>query len=234
MISLVKIGVIGALAEEIKLLLENLQNKEVDIALRHSFYKGVLAGHQVVLATSGIGKARAAARTQFLIDHFDIQKLIFVGVAGAINPELGLGDVVVSRCALQHDLDYGGPSDSKVRNYWYEADPLLIDLAMKAGERLELGGKLLLGSVLSGDQTITCTSRKQWLWQTCGGDCVEMEGAAVAMVCWMNEMPWVLIRTISDLADEQIYDHLQGCFHQAADCSARIALEMLTLLSPGL
>ena len=227
MISLVRVGIIGALEEEIKLLLESLESKETETGLRHTFYKGTLAGHQVILATSGIGKVRAAARTQFLIDRFGIQKLIFVGVAGAINPQLRPGDVVISRRALQHDLNYGS---NERQNYWYEANPQLVDLAMKAGERLKLGGKLWLGSVLSGDQVIFDTSKKQWLWQNLEGDCVEMEGAAVAMVCWMNQVPWVLIRTISDLADENLFQDIRSCFNQVATCPARIALEMLNAL----
>jgi adenosylhomocysteine nucleosidase len=224
-------GIVGALDEELKLLVDNLEEKKIQIGLRHNIYQGVLAGHQVVLTTTGIGKVRAAARTQFLIDHFPLKRLILVGVAGAINPRLQLGDVVISRRALQHDFDLSSAPQQRASR-WYEADPQLVELALKAGEKLGLKQKLYSGSVLSGDQAITQLSRKTWLWQTFAGDCVEMEGAAVAMVCWMNALPFVLIRTISDLADQEFPAELGDWFYQAASCSAAIALEMLRMSSP--
>ncbi len=224
-------GIVGALDEEIKLLLDNLEDKREETALRHTFYQGTLAGRPVVLTTSGIGKVRAAARTQFLIDHFPIQRFIFVGVAGAINPALKVGDVIVSRRALQHDFDISSFTDKK-GNHWYEADPLLADLALKAGGNIGLKDKMYLGSVLSGDQGVAQLSKKKWLWETFAGDCVEMEGAAAALVCWMNQVPFVLIRTISDLAEEKSAPEFSEGFKQAVDRSASIVLEMLKALPP--
>lgn len=225
-----EMGILGALNEEIKLLLDNLRLQKVETRLRHKFYQGTLAGQQVVLTTSGIGKVRAAARTQFLIDHFPVQAIILVGIAGAINPNLGLGDIVISRHALQHDFAAGAFS-RKGGTRWYEASPQLLEWAVKAGENLGWKERLYLGSVLSGDQAITQLSRKQWLWRNFGGDCVEMEGAAVAAVCWMNEIPFVLIRTISDLAEEELPSDFTERFQQDADCSAAIALEILRISS---
>lgn len=230
-IGLMKIGILGALDEEIKLLLDNLEQPEPETKLRHNFYQGTLAGHQVVVATSGIGKVRAAARTQFLIDRFSVHRIILVGIAGAVNPLLKLGDVIISRRAVQHDFELATFSPRE-DPYWYEASSQLMELAAKAAENLGWLEKVHLGSVLSGDQVVTRLSKKQQLWQTFGGDCVEMEGAAVAAVCWMNDIPFVLIRTISDLAQEGISSEIQEWSQQAAYRSAAVALEMLRIHPP--
>lgn len=220
---------------EIKLLLDNLEGQRIEAFLNKNFYQGTVGGQQVVLTTSGIGKVRAAARAQFLIDRFPVERLIFVGWAGALNPQLEPGQVVVSSRTLQHDLDLSGCFDrERQRSFWYEADPRLVDLALKAGERLGMGKHIRLGTVLSGDQAINLPERKQWLWQTFGGDCVEMEGAAVAAVCWMSQIPFVIIRGISDLADEEWLQTFERWSAEASTRACRVVLEMLRGLSrPG-
>ena len=225
-------GIMSAREDEIKLLLDNLEGLKTESFLKKNFYQGTIAGQQVVLTTSGVGKVRAAARAQFLFDRFPIERLIFVGWAGALNPQLEPGDVVVSSRTFQHDFDLSGCFDrEKQRSFWYEADPRLVDLALKAGERLGMAGHIRLGPVLSGDQSINLPERKQWLWQTFGGECVEMEGAAVAAVCWMSQIPFVIIRGISDLADENWLQTFEKWSSESSARACRVVLEMLKSLS---
>ena len=227
-------GIMSAREDETRLLLDNLDGLKTQAFLNKNFYQGTIAGQQVVLTTSGIGKVRAAARAQFLLDRFPIERLIFVGWAGALNPELEPGDVVVSSRTFQHDLDLSGCFDrERQRSFWYEADPRLVDLALKAGERLGMGRHIRLGAVLSGDQSINLAERKQWLWQTFDGDCVEMEGAAVATVCWMSQIPFVIIRGISDLADEKWLQTFEQWSAEASARACRVVLEMLASMGHG-
>jgi len=221
-------GIMSAREDEIKLLLDNLEGLRTASFLNKSFYRGTIAGQPVVLTTSGVGKVRAASRAQFLLDRFPIERVIFVGWAGALDPQLEPGDVVVSGRTFQHDFDLSGCFDrERQRSFWYEADPRLIDLALKAGGRLGMGRHIRLGAVLSGDQVINSPQRKQWLWETFGGDCVEMEGAAVAAVCWMNQMPFIVIRGISDLADEKELRTFERWSAEAAARACRVVIEML-------
>ena len=163
---------------------------------------------------------RAAACSQFLIEHFGVERLIFTGIAGALNPELRVGDIVVSDRAVEWDFQ-----SITIENRWYQADPTLVALTVKAAERL--GRRVHVGSVLTGDQPVLKLAHKHELWQTFNGDCVEMEGAAVAQVCSMNEVPFVLIRVISDLADESALQDVVHSFAQVAPLPAEVALEML-------
>ncbi len=225
------IGIIGANPGEVETFLKSLILGETQTRLRHEFHRGELCGQEVVITTSGMGKVRAAARTQFLIDHFDISRLIFVGVAGALDPQLERGDIVVCSQTMEHDFDISAGSVSRQRGaHWYEADSQLVQLALEAGQRMGLGGKMHLGKVLTGDQAVNNQAHKQHLRQTFDGSCVEMEGAAVAMVCWMNKVPFALIRGISDLADESSFDDFARWFRIAAERSALLVMEMLKTL----
>ncbi|MFC1918823.1 5'-methylthioadenosine/adenosylhomocysteine nucleosidase [Chloroflexota bacterium] len=214
------IGVMGALEEEVQIITDRMVVSGAEEHVGRTFYRGNLAGHKVVVVHSGIGKVRAAARSQFLIEHFAVDRLVFIGVAGALNPELTVGDIVVSDYALQWDFRSVSTDPPG-----YQADPALVDLAVKAAERL--GYKVRVGSVLTGDRPVVKFERKQELWRTFNGQCVEMEGAAVAQVCFMNEVPFVLIRAISDLAEEgALQDFLQS-FARVALLPGEMVLEML-------
>ena len=222
------VGLIAALEEEIKPLLERLRVLETEDWLRRTYYRGTLEGQDVVLATTGVGKVRAASRTQLLIDRFSIDKLVFIGIAGGINPELKPGDIIICERAMQHDFNVGGGECvERRRSYWYEADKELVNMALLAASRSGLAQSVRLGSILTGDQGINDSSKKDHLWHTFGGDCVEMEGAAVAMVCWMNQIPFLLIRAISDLADSNALVDVQKWLEVASCRLSQLVLEML-------
>mgnify|MGYP001584314572 FL=1 len=199
------IGIIGAMDDEIKMYKEHLTNmKEVHYKTL-TFYTGKLQGKDVVVVKSGVGKVFAAMICQYLIDRFNVTTVLFTGVGGSLNPTLEIGDVVVSRDSVHHDFDaiaLGFPRGNIAYTQYrfFKADTRLIELALKAkvGEH-----KVIAGRILTGDQFLTHKEKQEhtYLVEELKGDCVEMEGAAVAQVCVINEIPHLIVRTVSDKAD---------------------------------
>lgn len=236
-------GILGAHLAEVNPIVNALAAREVSMGMGKRFALGTISGHSLVVTTSGVGKARTAARCQFLLDNYNIARIIFTGVAGALNPDLKPGDTIVSRYIIEHDFKLGVDADQtlfqsdcaehSISRPIYEADPMLIEAALAAGERLGGEGRICAGTILSGDEAILQHSRKQQLRQAFGGDCVEMEGAAMAAVCQLNStsatkrIPFVAIRTMSDMADEDAADTFNHWFRQAAERSASLVIEML-------
>ncbi|MFV8827603.1 5'-methylthioadenosine/adenosylhomocysteine nucleosidase [Alkalihalobacterium sp. APHAB7] len=199
------IGIIGAMNEEIELMKEEMDIKSETKIARNTFYSGTMGNHKIVLCKSGVGKVNAALTTQILIDHFQTEKIIFTGVAGALDPSLNVGDIVISTSALQHDIDASPLGFKRGEIPMFEhtsdfpADVSLIELATKASEQLNI--QVIKGRVLSGDQFIASQELVQELQDTFAGACVEMEGSAVAQVAMLNDIPYVIIRSISDKAN---------------------------------
>jgi len=226
-----KIGLIGAMVEEIRLMEEKLEQETVTVKAGIRFMEGTLNGKPVVLCKSGVGKVNAAVCTQILIDRFGADAVIFTGVAGALDPSLDIGDVVVSTECVQHDMDaspLGFPrgtipfADTSV----FPADPELVRLAYEASKALP-GGRVLKGRVLSGDQFVADRETVRRLHEELQGVCVEMEGAAVAQVCAMNGVPYVVIRSMSDKADGSAHVNFAEFAVQAANRSCQIVNRML-------
>ncbi|MUG89159.1 5'-methylthioadenosine/adenosylhomocysteine nucleosidase [Paenibacillus timonensis] len=201
------IGLMGAMDEEIAFLLEKVERQEKVDAAGATFVKGVLHGRDVVVCKSGVGKVNAATTTQILIDRFGAETVWFTGVAGAVHPNLNVGDIVISSTCLQHDMDvrplgykrgitpYQDVSD-------FPADPALIRLAEDACARQCTDHHYRVGRVLSGDQFIADPEFVgSVLYKELDGVCVEMEGAALAQVCHRNGVPFIVLRSISDKAD---------------------------------
>ncbi|WP_018247278.1 5'-methylthioadenosine/adenosylhomocysteine nucleosidase [Orenia marismortui] len=229
-----KIGIIGAMDIEIELLKEELDLKDTLNKASMEFYAGELLDKEVVLVRSGIGKVNAAVCTQILIDDFAIDQIIFTGVAGAVDPVLDVGDIVISSEVAQHDIDVTGfgreygevPGLDRV---FFEAEEKLVNLAKVAGEKVTAKEdiKVLIGRVLSGDQFIADREKVAWLESTFGGYCTEMEGAAVGQVCFLNSKPFVIIRSMSDKADGEANISFDEFAKIAADNSYKIVVEML-------
>lgn len=201
-----KVGLIGAMAEEIELIKDKLSDGSARMYAGITFYEGTLDGASIVLCKSGVGKVNAAVCTQLLVDRFAVSHVVFTGVAGALDPRLEIGDIVISTDCMQHDMDVtalGFPrgtipyEDVSV----FAADETLVELAGRAGNGLADGTRVLRGRVLSGDQFIADRELVARLHNELEGACVEMEGAAVAQVCAMNGLPFVVIRSMSDKAD---------------------------------
>lgn len=201
-----RVGIIGAMDEEIALLLKHMEDVKSEKFAGVVFVSGKLQGRSVVVCKSGVGKVNAAVTTQLLVDRFEVTAVIFTGVAGAVNPQLEIGDIVISSSCQQHDMDVSPLGFARgVIPYQevsdFPAAPELIRLAQKACENLKLERGVLVGKVLSGDQFVADPERVQLLHDTMQGACVEMEGAAVAQVCYMNGLPYVVLRSMSDKAD---------------------------------
>lgn len=226
------IGIIGAMAEELELLLDSL----VDAAPRQrggfTLYAGTLVGRQVVVAQCGIGKVNAAALAQLLVGE-GATRVIFTGVAGALAPELEVGDLVISTDAVQHDVDVRplGYALGEVpgETLSWPADETLQRVALAAaGSLAEV--RAVSGRVLSGDQFIADPDKVRWLRETFGGLCAEMEGAAVAQVCSRAGAPFVIIRSISDRADGGAQVDFRAFTPLAARRAKAVVMRMLEQL----
>ncbi|MCM3784266.1 5'-methylthioadenosine/adenosylhomocysteine nucleosidase [Neobacillus mesonae] len=224
------IGLIGAMDEEIELLLSDMDNIERSEFAGITYTEGNVYGKRVVVCKSGVGKVNAAVTTQMLIEKFGVSLIIFTGVAGAVHPELEIGDIVISTACIQHDMDVT-PLGFKRGEIPYQetsafpADPILIDLAASACE--ELSAKHLKGIVLSGDQFIASKDTVSNLYEEFQGACAEMEGAAVAQVSFMNKVPFVVLRGMSDKADGSAHVNFAEFTVESSRKSHRIVEYML-------
>jgi len=227
----VRIGIIAALNEEIEPLLLCMEGAETTKWGRRRSHQGRIGTCEVVAMVSGVGKVKAAACTQYLIDRFSVEAVICTGVAGAVNPELQTGDVVVSQKSLEHDFDPGDPKLLKrLRRRWLVADAELVELALEAAREVSLGDRCRAGKVLTGDQAIVSRERREWLWKTFRAECVDMESAAVAQVCRLNELPWVAVRAISDSAEEDGVAEFRKNLDRTAKAAARVVEKLVNLM----
>ena len=200
------IGIIGAMEEEVAVLKEDMEGKAVTEKASMQFCKGKLYGKDAVVVRSGIGKVNAAVCAQILVDEFDVDVLINTGIAGSLNAEINIGDMVISTDAVHHDMDasvFGDPVGQVPRMdvFSFEADLELAAKAKAANEAANPEIRTFLGRVLSGDQFISSAEVKDRLVSQFHGYCTEMEGTAIAHTAYLNQVPFVIIRAISDKAD---------------------------------
>lgn len=222
------LGIIGAMSEELEILLKDMDIETIEEKARMKFHKGKLWGHKVVAVVSGIGKVNAAVCTQILADIFNVEYVINTGVAGGLNPELNIGDIVVSSDTVEHDMDasaVGNPRGEipRMKKTYFEADQKLIDAAKAAAEKLKGDHKVHVGRIASGDQFICSMKVKEDIYTTFTAYCAEMEGAAIAHTCFLNEIPFVVIRAISDKADQSADVN----FEEFVDVAAKNASKMI-------
>lgn len=226
-----KIGIIGAMKEEIALFLEHMEQVETTEKARIQFLEGLLHNQRIVLCKSGVGKVNAAVTTQILIDTYGVDSIIFTGVAGAVHPDLNVGDIVISSELMQHDMDVTALGFPRGTIPYEEvslfvSDELLKQAALDASNEL-FPGQVQVGRVLSGDQFIASRDTVAKLYSELQGTCTEMEGAAVAQVCAMNSIPQVVIRSMSDKADGSAEVNFAQFTLQASENSYRIVDHML-------
>ena len=200
------IAIIGAMPEEIQAFLAEAQISEVHQWHSSSFHQGTFKGQEVVIIQSGIGKVLAAMTCQYLIDKFQPNKILFTGVAGALNHNFEIGDVVISDDLIQHDVDGEALGFSRGTILFSETREFKACEELKAialSAEIE-GHKLNEGRILTGDQFFTKKklNDSEYLFTELAGDAIEMEGAAIAQVAIHNQIPFLIIRTISDKADE--------------------------------
>lgn len=232
-----KWGIIGAMEEEISLLTAAMENLTTCTVAGRTYYEGTIAGHPVALTKCGVGKVFSAMAAQVLIDRFAVTKLVNIGVAGGVGVGLHVGDMVLSTDAVQHDfdvsplgyavghnMDVGGDPAKPTR---YAADEELRSLFKAAAQKtLPADAGLLEGTVASGDQFVDSAALKEELRERFGAVACEMEGAAMAQVAFCQQVPFLIVRTLSDLADGEAPISFREMVQIAADRATTALLQM--------
>lgn len=207
------IGIIGAMEEEVISLRRKMELKEIHQIAGMDFYEGTMKEAQVIVVRCGNGKVNAAVCTQILIDRFNTDYIINTGVAGGLHPDVNIGDVVISSDTVEHDVD----------NSFFEADNQLVEYAKNAANEVLKDHEVWVGRIASGDQFVASIKVKQDIYTTFTAYCAEMEGAAIAHTCYLNKVPFVVIRTISDKADSGV----EMNFEEFVNLAARNASKMI-------
>ena len=226
------IGIIGAMEEEVAHLVKLCEEREEIVQGPYRFYKGRLSGKDVVLVRAGVGKCNAAACTQALIDRFQPSYIFNIGIAGAISPEVHILDLVISRDALQYDVDVTRfdyplgkvPGDEKLG---YDADPRLLEIAVEVNQEINPEHNSYIGRVVTGDRFVSSHETKEYLKKTFDATCCEMEGAAIAQIATKNGIPFVILRFISDEANDEasmVYEEFEA---KAIEKTVDFMLELL-------
>jgi len=228
------IGIIAAMAEELEILLTDLTLESKKEKANMTFHKGELYGKDVVAVVCGIGKVNSAICTQILASEYNVDKIINVGVAGGIGKEIYPGDIVVAENLVQHDMDTTAFGDKmgqipRLDTFDFKCDKEMVSLAKRACEELsELNS--FVGRIASGDQFIANLEKIQWLDKEFGAISCEMEGASIAQVCYLNSIPFVVIRSISDNANNGAHMDYQKFIPVAVKNSTKILKQMLELM----
>lgn len=201
------LGIIGAMDIEVAEVKKAMEDVTVETAASMDFYKGTIKGKEAVVVRSGIGKVNAAVCTQILADRYHVDAVINTGIAGSLKNEINIGDMVLSTDTVHHDMDatgFGYPAGQipQMKEFSFPADENLRSLAEKCCREVNPEIEVFTGRVVSGDQFISDKVKKQWIGDTFGGYCTEMEGAAIAQASYLNNIPFLIIRAISDKADD--------------------------------
>ena len=212
-------GIIGAMESEVNAIYAQMENKEIVEYNGIKFYKGSLYGKDVVVIQCGIGKVKAALCTQLLILKFGVDKVVNTGIAGATGTDLNIYDFVVSTETVYHDFDtqFFGYKLGQVPGLpeTFKADEKLVESVVSAFNNSKLSSehKIRTGLIASGDQFIAGGEKKNFIVSNFHPLCVEMEGCAVAHACYKNNVPFVVVRCMSDCADDTVqvrYDEAEA------------------------
>lgn len=212
-------GIIGAMESEVNAIYAQMENKEIVEYNGIKFYKGSLYGKDVVVIQCGIGKVNATLCTQLLILKFGVDKVVNTGIAGATGTDLNIYDFVVSTETVYHDFDtqFFGYKLGQVPGLpeTFKADEKLVESVVSAFNNSKLSSehKIRTGLIASGDQFIAGGEKKNFIVSNFHPLCVEMEGCAVAHTCYKNNVPFVVVRCMSDCADDTVqvrYDEAEA------------------------
>ncbi len=204
------IGIIGAMDEEVAQIKEAMDEVNIYRQASMEFVSGHIFGRKVVVVKSGIGKVNAAICTQILADVFKVEAIINTGIAGSLDARIDIGDIVLSDDAVQHDMDavsfgYEPGQIPRMDTFSFKADDKLIKTAKKCCKEVCADIKVFCGRVVSGDQFVSDGNKKEKIHGMFGGLCTEMEGAAIAQAAYLNNIPFLIIRAISDKADDSAH-----------------------------
>ncbi|WP_044915378.1 5'-methylthioadenosine/adenosylhomocysteine nucleosidase [Butyrivibrio sp. WCE2006] len=221
-----KIGIIGAMEIEVESLKNEMSLSRTLTKANMEFNEGKIGKIDVVVVKSGICKVNAALCVQILVDDFKVTHIINTGAAGSLDAKIDIGDFVVSTDAVYHDVDatifgYKKGEIPQTGRLEFTADKWMIDNIKKAAKDANITGKLWDGRICSGDQFISDNVVKDSIKNEFGGLCCEMEGCGIAQACALNNIPFVILRAISDKADgSDIMDYPEFEKKAARDCAA--------------
>lgn len=230
-----RIGIIGAMDEEVQQLKAKMTEVQVKIKAAMEFYSGILGGKEVVVVRSGIGKVNAAVCTQILIDEYNLEMVINTGIAGSLKSEINIGDMVLSTDALQHDVDatafgYDYGMIPRMETSIFPADASMVQKAQTVCKEVNPEIGVFVGRIVSGDQFIGNKEKKNWLAEQFQGYCTEMEGAAIAQTAYLNKIPFLIIRAISDKADDSAQMDYPEFEAKAIDHSVKLMTALIAVL----
>ena len=228
-----KLGIIGAMTMEVETLVSSMEEAEKKTIAGSDFFEGRLEGLPCVVVQCGVGKVNAALCAQILCTAFGVTHLVNTGIAGSLSSDLDIGDLLVSQDAMYHDFDcvpFGYPYGQVpgLNTLVFPADERLMAYAFRAAETVN-PGHTKLGRVASGDQFIADREKKAFIIEKTRAMCTEMEGAAIAHASYVNDTPFLIIRTMSDSADDGADESYDNFIDTAAHQSAAIVLKMLEL-----
>lgn len=211
-----KIGIMCAIERELSPILAAMQGQHVEEQLQRSFHIGSMHGVEVVAVMGGVGKVNGAVTAQLLAERYKVDRLIFTGVAGGLDDSLHVGDVVIGTTLLYHDLPMSIAANEvfDIPHSGFESDPDMVKICQG------LGRELRYGTIVTGDAFISGGAQRDSIVERLHPLCVDMESTSVAQVCWFYRLPLLIIRSISDFAD----DSADETFESNASSTAQIAL----------
>lgn len=226
------VGIIGSMDKELDLIKNGMDVEAVETVCGMSFCRGTLGDSSVVLVRCGTGKVNASICAQTLILRYSVDRIINTGVAGSLNSEIDIGDLVISTGVVQHDIDVSALGYPKGTIPDNDISVFMADegLRQKAAEAAAVAAPdihVFEGRVASGDQFIADSAKKQAIIDDFGALCCEMEGAAIGQVCAQSGVPFVIIRAISDKADDSGHMDYREFVKTAAKHSAAIVRHMI-------
>lgn len=229
------IGIIGAMEEEVAALKEDMDIQETVERASMIFCKGTLCGKDVVVVRSGIGKVNAGICAQILVDRFQVDTLINTGIAGSLDARIDIGDMVISTDALHHDMDATKFGDElgqvpRMDTLSFPADETLVQKAVQANEKANPDIHTFTGRIASGDQFVASKEVKERIVENFHPLCVEMEGAGIAHAAYLNNISYVIIRAISDKADNSATMDYPTFERKAIAHSVRLVKELVTII----
>ena len=226
------IGIIGAMEVEVAILKEKMEDVRIIKKASMDFYEGILAGKKVVVVRSGIGKVNAGICAQILSDVFSVYAIINTGIAGSLNKNINIGDIVLSTDVVQHDMDATGFGYRKgqipqMPVFFFNADDNLRRLAAEVCKEVNPDIQVFEGRIASGDQFVCDQDVKNRIVSEFSAYATEMEGAAIGQAAYLNEIPFLVVRAISDKADGSAQMDYSEFEKAAVDHSVRLTLNML-------
>jgi len=245
-------GILGAFEAEVATLRQALVAPRDTTCLGLTFTVGELRGRPVVLTMAGVGKVNAAMTTTLLLEHFQPNEVLFSGIAGGLNPDLDPGDIVLGARVVHHDFAVAGdggttvmathaPASATPNPIYFPADTSLLALAIEVGRDLALAPiparagprapRVVAGVIATGEFFVASAARRQELRDRLGADAVEMEGAAVAQICYQLGTPCLVVRSLSDRADSSAVQDIEQFYRIAADNSAVLVMGIAARLA---